>query len=58
MAIDSLFERGTRPDWEEFVSIMRNDKRLAEDALYMCAHHSNIESAKLAKVMIRHFYWD
>ena len=56
MAIDSLFERGTRPDWEEFVSAMRKDPGLAKDTLDMCNHHSNIESATLARVLVRHFY--
>lgn len=56
MAIDSLFERGTRPDWEEFVSAMRKDKQLARETLYMCDHHQNIESANLARVLVNHFY--
>lgn len=56
MAIDSLFDRGTRPHWEEFAQAMRNDKRLAEDTLYMCDHHQNIESANLARVLVTHFY--
>lgn len=56
MAIDSLFERGTRSDWEEFVSAMRKDERLAKDTLYMCGHHSNLESATLARVLVNHFY--
>ena len=56
MAIDSLFERGTRHDWEEFVSAMRKDERIAKDTLYICDHHSNIESAALARVLVRHLY--
>ncbi len=56
MAIDSLFDRGIRRDWEEFVSAMRKDKRLAKDTLFMCDHHQNIESANLARVLVRHFY--
>lgn len=56
MAIDSLFERGVRHDWQEFASALRNDKRIAEDTLFMCDHHANIESAALAKVLILHFY--
>lgn len=58
MAIDSLFERGVRRDWEEFVSVMRSDRKLAEDTLITCRYHSNKESAELAKVLIRHFHGD
>lgn len=56
MAIDSLFERGTRSDWNEFVSVMRKNKSLAKDTLYMCEHHKNVESANLARVLVSHFY--
>ena len=56
MAIDSLFERGTRLDWLEFVTVMKHDLRLAKDTLYMCDHHANVESAALARVLVKHFY--
>ncbi|MCC6328060.1 MAG: hypothetical protein IT174_06070 [Acidobacteria bacterium] len=55
-AIDSLFDRGMRADWEEFASALREDKQLALDTLYMCEHHSNTGSAALAEVLLRHFY--
>ncbi len=58
MAIDSLFERGDKRDWQEFASVLRDDKSVARDALFMCDHHANIESAALARVLIRHFYGD
>lgn len=56
MAIDSLFERGVRGDWEEFVAALRRDPQLARDTLKMCEHHANFESANLARVLIRHIY--
>ncbi len=56
MAIDSLFERGVLPDWQEFASVIRNDKHLAEETLIVCGYHQNIESAALARVLVDHFY--
>lgn len=55
-AIASLFERGTRPDWEEFVNALRKDKNLAGTTLAVCANHTDIESANLARVLVMHFY--
>lgn len=55
-AIDSLFDRGVRADWEEFAAALRDDKKLAIDTLYMCERHSNTGSARLAEVLVRHFY--
>lgn len=56
MAIDSLFEDGTLPDWREFSIALKSDVRLARDTLYVCDHHSNTESAALARVLVSHFY--
>ena len=55
-AIDSLFERGARADWEEFSKVLRTDKLLAERTLAVCEYHQNIESATLAKVLVNHFF--
>lgn len=56
MAIDSLFDRGDRRDWEEFASVIRHDRQVAKDALHMARNHANVGSAKLAEVLVRHFY--
>lgn len=56
MAIDSLFEDGVLPDWKEFFIALQKDKTLARETLFVCEYHSNIESAKLAEVLVLHFY--
>ncbi len=56
MAIDSLFDDGTLPDWKEFFAALENDETLALEPLAVCGYHQNLESAALAKVLIRHFY--
>ncbi len=56
MAIDSLFERGTLPDWREFVEALKKDETLAKETLYMCQTHQNKDSAKLAFVFVEEFY--
>lgn len=58
MAIDSLFERGTLPDWKEFVSVLEKDKHLAEETLAVCKYHQNTNSVKLALVFLEDFYPD
>lgn len=55
-AIDSLFERGIRSDWEEFSRDLRNDERLARETLRVCEYHQNPESATLAKTLVNHFF--
>ena len=52
MAIASLFERGERHDWEEFVDALRNNKKLADETLVVCSFHEDIESANLARVLV------
>lgn len=56
MAIDSLFEDGTLPDWRAFYRALQNDKSLASETLFVCDHHSNAESAALARVLVKHFH--
>lgn len=56
MAIASLFERGERHDWEEFANVLRIDSDLARNTLVVCEWHEDVESAALAKVLVRHFY--
>ncbi len=56
MAIDSLFEDGTLPDWQEFYRALRDDKFIASETLFVCDHHSNAESVALARVLVKHFY--
>ncbi len=56
MAIASLFERGERHDWQEFADLLRKDSDLARNTLAVCEWHEDLESAALAKVLIRHFY--
>lgn len=55
-AIDSLFERGIRPDWEEFSRALGHDKLLARETLLVCDYHQNTESAALARTLVNHFY--
>lgn len=57
-AIDSLFERGKLPDWKEFIDTLKKDENLAKETLYMCKHHNNQDSAKLAFVFLEEFYPD
>lgn len=56
MAIASLFERGERPDWEEFAAALRADRELAHATMHVCEWHPDLESGALAKVLIRHLY--
>lgn len=56
MAIDSLFDRGGLEDWKEFARVLRTDRRVASDAIYMSKHHSEKGSAELARTLVRHFY--
>lgn len=58
MAIDSLFERGTLPDWREFAEALRKDERLAKETLFMCQTHQNQDSAKLALTLLEEFHPD
>ena len=55
-AIDSLFERGVRQDWEEFSLALSRDEPLARETLVVCKYHKNAESAALARVLVNHFY--
>ena len=52
MAIDSLFEDGTLPDWKEFYQALQTDGRLVNETIFVCDHHSNIESATLARFLV------
>lgn len=56
MAIDSLFEDGTLPDWKEFFRAIQKDERLARETLDVCEYHQNIESATLAKTLVKYFF--
>lgn len=56
MAIDSLFEDGTLPDWREFYRALQKDEFLASETLFVCDHHSNAESVALARVLVNHFH--
>lgn len=56
MAIDSLVDRGTLADWKEFVDMLRRGGEVARDAIYMCEHHANRDSAALAMVFLEEFY--
>lgn len=51
-AIDSLFERGTRNDWEAFGRALGRDEKLARETLLVCKYHQNAESAALARVLV------
>jgi hypothetical protein len=55
-AIDSLFDRGIRKDWEEFGRALGDDERLARETLLVCEYHQNAESAALARVLVQHLY--
>ena len=52
MAIDSLFDDGTLTDWREFFLALKKDERLERETLFMCDHHSNIESVTLARILV------
>ena len=56
MAIDSLFDRGTLPDWREFAQVVRKDVELAKETLLMCERHSEQGAAELARVLVEHFH--
>ena len=56
MAIDSLFERGTLPDWQEFARALRDDAELARHTLFMCERHFNEGSAALARTLAEYFH--
>lgn len=58
MAIDSLFERGSLPDWKEFASVLSKDKHLAQETIAVCRYHKNSGSAKLAQVLVDNIYPD
>ncbi len=58
MAIDSLFERGTLPDWREFAQALKKDESLAKETLFMCKTHQNQDSATLALTLVEEFYPD
>lgn len=56
MAIDSLFDRGTLPDWREFAQAVKNDVELARDTIFMCERHEEKGSAALALALVEHFH--
>lgn len=56
MAIASLFERGKRPDWKEFAVALRTDPELIHKTMKVCEWHPDLESAALAKALIRLVY--
>ena len=56
MAIDSLFERGTLPDWQEFAEALKDNAELARNTLFMCERHSDKGSAALARTLVEHFH--
>ena len=58
MAIDSLFERGTLPDWREFAEALKKDERLTKETLFMCQTHQNQDPAKLALTLLEEFHPD
>ena len=56
MAIDSLFERGTFHDWQEFAQALKDNAALARNTLVMCERHSNEGSAALARTLVEYFH--
>lgn len=56
MAIDSLFERGTYDDWQEFARALKDDAALARNTLVMCERHSDRGSVALARTLVEHFH--
>jgi hypothetical protein len=56
MAIDSLFDRGTPADWQEFAQALRADVDLARETLFMAARHAEQGAAELARVLVEHFH--
>ena len=58
MALDSLFDRGTLSDWQEFAQALRVDVDLAQETLFMAARHAEQGAAQLARVLVEHFHPD
>jgi hypothetical protein len=58
MAIDSLFDRGTLPDWQEFAAVLQRDINLARETLFMAERHAEQGAAELARVLVEHFHPD
>jgi hypothetical protein len=57
MAIDSLFDRGTLPDWREFAQALKaDDGTLAKEALFMAERHEDKGAAALARTLVKHFH--
>lgn len=58
MAIDSLFDRGTLADWQEFAQALKGDGDLAKETLLMAARHAERGATELARVLVEHFHPD
>ena len=56
MAINSLFDRGRLPDWQEFAQTLRNNEELASNTLLICVRNPDERSAALARVLVEHFH--
>ena len=58
MAIDSLFDRGTLADWQEFAQMLKGDVGLAQETLLIAARHAEQGAAELARILVEHFHPD
>ena len=56
MTIDSLFDRGEMPDWQEFGTALANDAELALTTLNVAQRHEDRGSAALARILIKRFH--
>jgi hypothetical protein len=56
MAIESLFERGKLPDWQEFGRALRESETLASATLRVAAGPVDAGSAELARTLVFHLY--
>ena len=56
MAIESLFERGKLPDWQEFGRALRQDSALASATLRVADGPVDEGSAELARTLVFHLY--
>ena len=56
MAIDSLFERGTLPDWKEFAAALKADPALANRTLSVCNRHEDRPSVTLARLLLARYH--
>jgi hypothetical protein len=56
MAVESLFDRGEMPDWQEFGRALAKDRNLGLIALMLAERHEDRGSAALARILVERFH--